>query len=452
MSSRSIRAKRMAQIARAGSKMASQTALSKAREIFTSRRPGKPIDRSREIRSTQDVARELGSMRGVMAKFGQMLSYVSTPLDTQVREGFASLQDSAPPMSTELVEQVFLDEFGLLPSALYAEWDAEPIASASIGQVHRAITHSGVAVAIKVQYPGISETLTADLANLRLVARGFRFAFPSLDTDSVVAEIASKITEELDYVKEARSQKTFHDFYRGHPFIRIPGVFDELSTSRVLVTELGEGLRFNELINEDATQRNLAGETIFRFVFRSLYQLRSFNGDPHPGNYLFDGDGKVTFLDFGLTKSFTPGDIDIFESMIRAMVIDESPAEFRSAIERAGLLTSGCPLDDSAIYQHFEPFYDSIINDGPFAFNDDYTTRLFAHTFDQKAQIAKYLMVSPPFVVIQRINLGLYSILASLGASANFRRIAEEIWPFVLGNPSTPLGELESAWQVDRGG
>ncbi len=445
-----MRAKRMTQIARAGSKLASQTALSRARAIFTSQKRGEPVDRSREIRSAQDVAQELGSMRGVMAKFGQMLSYVSTPLDAQVREGFAALQDSAPPMSKELVEQVFLDEFGLLPNDLYTEWDPDPIASASIGQVHRAITHSGIAVAIKVQYPGISETLTADLANLRLVARGFRFAFPSMDTDSVVAEIASKITEELDYVKEARNQKTFYDFYRDHPLIKIPGVFDELSTSKVLVTELGEGLRFNELMSEDLAERNLAGETIFRFVFRSLYQLRSFNGDPHPGNYLFDGGGKVTFLDFGLTKSFTPSEIELFESMIRAMVIDESPAKFRGAIERAGLLTSECPLDDSTIYRHFEPFYESVISDGPFAFNDDYTTRLFAHTFDQKAQIARYLMVSPPFVVIQRINLGLYSLLASLGASANFRRIAEEIWPFVQRNPSTPLGELEASWLAER--
>ncbi len=440
----------MTTIARVGSRLASQAAWAKAQSIFTSRKPDVPPDRSREIRSTQDVARELGSMRGVMAKFGQMLSYVSTPLNAELRESFATLQDSAPPMSNELVEEVFTEEFGILPEALFAAWDRDPIASASIGQVHRAITHSGIAVAVKVQYPGIRETLGADLSNLRLIAKGFRFAFPAMDTDAIVEEIATRITEELDYVNEARNQEEFYRFYHEHPFISIPKVLQDHSTSRVLVSELGAGMRFAQLLQENQSERDLAGETIFRFVFRSLYQLRSFNGDPHPGNYLFDGQGRVTFLDFGLTKHFAPNEIELFESMIRAMVIERSPAEFRSAIARAGLLRDDCALDDQQIYQHFIPFYDSVLTDEEFIFNDSYTTNLFAHTFDQRAPIAKYLMVSPPFVVIQRINLGLYSILASLEARGNFRRIAEEIWPFVRGTPSTPLGALEAAWLTDR--
>lgn len=440
----------MTKVAKVGSKLATAAARAKAQAIFASRKPDGETDRSREIASVADVARELGSMRGVMAKFGQMLSYVSTPLDSSIRSGLSSLQDQAPPMSNELVEQVFAREFGRAPSEVFETWDPDPIASASIGQVHRAITPDGNAVAVKVQYPGIRETLFADLANLRLIARAFRFAFPAMDTDSIVTEISARITEELDYIKEAANQQLFADYYSGHPFIRIPGVRHDLSTPLVLVTELAAGLRFADFLKEDQRERDLAGETIFRFVFRSLYRLQCFNGDPHPGNYLFDGDGRVTFIDFGMTKYFVPGDLAIFEEMVKAAVIDRSPVAFRDAIEKAGLLAIGCTLSDEDVYRFFEPFYESIATDSEFTFSEDYTTALFAHMFGKNDPVAKFLQVSEPFVVIQRINLGLYSILASLSATANFRSVSAEIWPFTQYPASTELGRREAEWLREK--
>ncbi len=440
----------MTKVARVGSKLATAAARAKAQAIFAARKPDGEPDRSREIASVADVAKELGSMRGVMAKFGQMLSYVSTPLDSSIRSGLSSLQDQAPPMSNDLVEEVFAQEFGKPPTEIFETWDPDPIASASIGQVHRAITADGEAVAVKVQYPGIRDTLFADLANLRVIARAFRFAFPAMDTDSIVAEISARIAEELDYEREAANQQRFADFYDGHPFIRIPGVRHDLTSSRVLVTELAAGLRFAEFLREDQRERDLAGETIFRFVFRSLYKLQCFNGDPHPGNYLFDGDGRVTFIDFGMTKYFVPEDISTFEEMVSAAVIQRSPAPFRAAIVKAGLLAPGCTLSDEQVYRFFEPFYESIATDAEFTFSESYTTSLFAHMFDKNDPVAKFLQVSEPFVVIQRINLGLYSILASLSATANFRRISAEIWPFTRYPASTELGRREADWLSGR--
>ncbi|MDA8117355.1 MAG: AarF/ABC1/UbiB kinase family protein [Actinomycetota bacterium] len=440
----------MTKVARVGSKLATAAARAKAQAIFAARKPDGEPDRSREIASVADVAKELGSMRGVMAKFGQMLSYVSTPLDSSIRSGLSSLQDQAPPMSNDLVEEVFAQEFGKPPTEIFETWDPDPIASASIGQVHRAITADGEAVAVKVQYPGIRDTLFADLANLRVIARAFRFAFPAMDTDSIVAEISARIAEELDYEREAANQQRFADFYDGHPFIRIPGVRHDLTSSRVLVTELAAGLRFAEFLREDQRERDLAGETIFRFVFRSLYKLQCFNGDPHPGNYLFDGDGRVTFIDFGMTKYFVPDDISTFEEMVSAAVIQRSPAPFRAAIVKAGLLAPGCTLSDEQVYRFFEPFYESIATDAEFTFSESYTTSLFAHMFDKNDPVAKFLQVSEPFVVIQRINLGLYSILASLSATANFRRISAEIWPFTRYPASTELGRREADWLSGR--
>lgn len=432
-------------MARVGSKIATRAALGRAQTIFSAH-DSETIDRRNEIKTAMDVANQLGSMRGVMSKFGQILSYVSSPLAPDLRNEFVHLQDNAPVMSKDLVDELVENELGLPPYKLFDTWDPDPIASASIGQVHRAITNDGRAVALKVQFPNISETLTADLSNLRLLAKGFRLGYPSMDTDSMVDEIASRIGEELDYRLEAINQTLFHNYYKDHPFIAIPQVLPEYSTARVLCTELATGKRFQEFLQSEQAEKNLAAETIFRFVFRSLYQIRTFNGDPHPGNYLFNGSGKVTFLDFGLVKHFQQTEISLFETMVQSIVIAHSPEDFVTAITEAGLLSDKCDLDAQSIYDHFMPFYESVIENKPFRFSEQYTAKLFDHTFFQKAPIAKFLQVSPPFVIIQRINLGLYSILATLSAQANFRAIAEEIWSFTPGQPSTPMGFKERDW------
>src|SRR6185295_10233605 len=143
------------------------------------------------------------------------------------------------------------------------------------------------------------------------------------------------LTEELDYTIEAENQRLFATYYAGHPFIHVPAVVDGLSTARVLTTELATGVRFDEVVSSwSQEERNLAAEAIFRFVFRSLYRRHAFNGDPHPGNYLFRPGGRVTFLDFGLVKHFAQPEVDVFESMVRAMVLEPDAEAFRRIIER----------------------------------------------------------------------------------------------------------------------
>ena len=171
--------------------------------------------------------------------------------------------------------------------------------------MHRAITHDGRAVAVKVQYPGIAETIEADLGNVALLRRMLKITAPSQDVDALLAELRERVTEELDYRREARNQQLFARFYAGHPTIGVPAIVAELSTRRVVTSELADGARFAELAGWPQAERDLAAETIYRFVFRSLYEAHTFNGDPHPGNYLFHGGGRVTFLDFGLVKHFT---------------------------------------------------------------------------------------------------------------------------------------------------
>ncbi|MEZ5140887.1 MAG: AarF/ABC1/UbiB kinase family protein, partial [Acidimicrobiales bacterium] len=301
---------RNAKLATVGARAGGTYAVHRARRAFASAERKEELDRAFELQTAEQVAEALGHMKGAMMKLGQMASYLDEGLPEPLRMALAQLRSGAPPMSAELAAGVVEAELGMPPADLFVEWDPQPIAAASIGQVHRAIyadpdTGEQRAVAVKVQYPGVDEAIAADLRNADILGTILKQGFGGLEPDEMVAEIKERLTEELDYELEARNQQVFVDFYRDHPYIHVPEVVPELSTGRVLTTELVNGHSWDELLTWDQRERDLAGETIFRFVFRSLYRMRAFNGDPHPGNYLFHGHGKVTFLDFGLVKHFT---------------------------------------------------------------------------------------------------------------------------------------------------
>jgi hypothetical protein len=224
-----------------------------------------------------------------------------------------------------------------------------------------------------------------------------------------------------------------------------------LSTARVLTSELVAGSRFDELKRWDQRERDMAAETIYRFVFRSLYRLHAFNGDPHPGNYLFHGKGRVSFLDFGLTKRFTEDDLAPLIDGVRFMVIDGDGEKFRNAIERAGFLQAGAPVPTQAVVDRFGQFYGTVMRDAPMTITSAYASAIVKRFFDARSPLAPYSDVPRTYAILQRINLGMYAVLGSLNATANWRRIAEEIWPFVSGPPSTPIGEAEARWYQERG-
>jgi ABC1 atypical kinase-like domain len=206
------------------------------------------------------------------------------------------------------------------------------------------------------------------------------------------------------------------------------------------------GASWEQLLTWDQRERDLAAETIFRFVFRSLYLMRAFNGDPHPGNYLFHGDGKVTFLDFGLVKHFTPGEMHTFASMVRAAAVDHDFVEFRSILEGAGMLQPGAPVPTDDVGAYFSRFYEPVSENRDMTWSGAYSSSIVRHTFDRTSPISQYATVPRAFVFIQRINLGLYALLGELGARGNYRRIAEELWPFVSAEPSTEIGRAEADW------
>ena len=402
------------------------------------------------LQTAEDVAGTLGAMKGVLMKIGQMASYIDDGLSPAVRRTLARLQDSVPPMSPELAARVVEEELGMPPERAFASWDPEPIAAASIGQVHRAVTLDGRAVAVKVQYPGIAETIAADLRNVALLRRMLRITAPAQDVDALIAELRDRVLEELDYRREAANQRLLAAYYDGHPTIGVPGIISELSTRRIVTSELSGGARFAELASWSQDERDLAAETIYRFTFRSLYEVRAFNGDPHPGNYLFHGGGRVTFLDFGLVKHFTSAELQPLLQMARNVCIEHDPEAFRRSLENAGFLRPGAPLSTQAIVEHLAVFYDTIREPGSLTITGDYASSVVRRFFDLRSPVAEYISVPRSYVLLQRINLGLFAILGELNATANWRAIAEEIWPFVQGPASTPMGEAEAAWRARR--
>ena len=297
-----------------------------------------------------------------------------------------------------------------------------------------------------MQYPGVGEAIAADLANTDLLGTLLRQGFGGLDPGELVAEIKQRLTEELDYRQEATNQSRFAEFFAGHPFIAVPAVVASHSTARVLTADLVTGASWRELLTWNQHERNLAGEAIFRFVFRSLYGFHAFNGDPHPGNYVFHGGGQVTFLDFGLVRYFSPPEMATFVAMVKAAAYDGDAAAFRRVVEDAGLLRAGAPVATEEVGRYFSHFYEAVRTDRPMTWTKEYASSIVRHTFDRSSPIAQYATVPRPFVFIQRINLGLYALLGDLGARGNYRRLAEEVWPFVDGPPSTPLGEAEAPW------
>jgi predicted unusual protein kinase regulating ubiquinone biosynthesis (AarF/ABC1/UbiB family) len=283
-----------------------------------------------------------------------------------------------------------------------------------------------------------------------MLLQAVTLAFPGLDAAPLVDELRARLSEELDYRMEAANQQRFVELFAGHPFIRIPGVVPSLSSGRVLTTELATGARYGDVQQWPAEERDLAAEAIFRFVFGSIYRARAFNGDPHPGNYLFEPGGRVTFLDFGLVKWFQPSEVTLLADMVRSIAVDRDIPAFRRACEAAGFLKPDPSLSDEQVAGYLSHYYEMVLKPGRLTIDPEYASETVRHFFDASDEVVRHANIPPAFAILQRINLGLYAVLGGLRATADWRRIAEELWPFVAAPPSTDLGRAEAEWRAGR--
>jgi predicted unusual protein kinase regulating ubiquinone biosynthesis (AarF/ABC1/UbiB family) len=403
------------------------------------------------IRTAEDVARELGQMKGVAMKAGQMVSFIVEALPENARQALATLQADAPPMAPELAEQVLYEELGRRPQRLFRDWNPLPVAAASIGQVHHAVLRDGREVAVKVQYPGVANAIGPDLANAELLYQLFSmFALKSLDVRGMVDELRQRIGEELDYRREAANQAEFGRLFGNHPFIRIPRVVPDLSTNRVLVSDWVDGQSWSQFESTASPEaKATAAEVLFRFAQGSIYRYRVFNGDPHPGNYRFHPDGTVTFLDFGLVKRWTREETEALWPIIDPLLNGDAKLTTEHMVT-AGFLPPDHDLDPDDVWAYVSAPYRPFLVD-EFAFDRQYVADTLANLFDVRGPsrpVVEKLNMPSSFVILDRVVWGMSALLGRLEARNRWRDILAE---YRTGAPpATPLGRLEQSWLANH--
>jgi predicted unusual protein kinase regulating ubiquinone biosynthesis (AarF/ABC1/UbiB family) len=333
---------------------------------------------------------------------------------------------------------------------VFAEFDPEPIAAASIGQVYRASLRDGRDVAVKVQYPGINDAVRADMKNLGLLLRLVRGITPQLDVQAVGEEIQERIFEELDYELEASNQRTMARIYRGHPFIVIPEVVTSLSRERVIVSELVSGEGFEAMRTEPDEVRDRIGEIVFRFYYGSMFRHRRFSGDPHPGNMIRLADDRIAFLDFGLFKSVSP-EITERELACQRAVVERDAVTLHRLLSEYGFIPDPDKLDPGVLMDYVLEGISWYTEDRTIRLDRRAASRVAIETTDPRSKhfrAMRHQDMVPEHLFGRRLELLTLAVLGQLEAEANWHRIARE-WMYG-DEPVTDLGRAEAAFYAER--
>ncbi len=375
------------------------------------------------------AARTLGNLRGLATKLGQMASYVDGVIPEQHRDGYErhmkGLLAATTTSPSEAIEALIASEFGRPMNELFAEWNPKPIASASIGQVHRARLPDGTEVAVKVQHPGIIQAVENDLKNAGLVEGAISmFGARKFDSKRMLEEIRARFREELDYRLEADRQRAFARVHAGDATVHIPAVVESHSGQRVLTTEFVRGLDFDSARQQPEHLRVMWAEALWRFVYKATICGGMFNADPHPGNYFFKTDGSVAFIDFGCVQPVTERRQQLAVTMHLAACNRDEKTFFETA--KHVLETRGGTYEKRALtYMRnaFEPQFSS-----PYRITRPYVTNLVHEvrniaTSTLRDRDDNFVPFPPGVFFMNRLQFGFYSVLARLDAEVDYAAV-----------------------------
>ena len=418
--------KRLLRLAGMTARVASSYTKSRVKAVFQSDEAAAAERAEVHRQSGELIAQTLGELKGAVMKVGQMASIAKDVLPREIADALQKLQREAPPMDYEVIADQIEKEFGAHPQTLFTDFDREPFASASIGQVHRAKTDDGREVVVKVQYPGVDDAVDSDLTQLKWALRASGLARVNKRAlDALFAELRRSLHEELDYCNEADNVRLFCEHYAGDDRVVVPEVVGERSSKRVLTLTYEPGDHISETTEYPQEVRDHLGETVFRLLADQIFDWRVLHADPNPANFAFRPDGRLVLYDFGCVKKLEPDIIAAYRDTIVAS-LEEDYAAVEDGLIRLGARDLSGPEVPLDYYKRWRDLLAKPLLGDEY----DYGTSDIHHDVLKLVPgfMAKYLRsFQPPaeLVFVDRAVVGHYGTLRHLGSRGNFRALLE---------------------------
>jgi predicted unusual protein kinase regulating ubiquinone biosynthesis (AarF/ABC1/UbiB family) len=394
-------------------------------------------------RTAEQLFSVLGQLKGGAMKFGQALSVFEAALPEEMagpyRQALTKLQEAAPPMPATTVHKAMAEQLGADWRDRFADFDDSPAAAASIGQVHRAVWKLPPArrnarpktlpVAVKVQYPGAAEALLSDLKQLSRLAGMFKIIQPGMDIKPLLAELRTRITEELDYAMEAEAQSAFAKAYAGDSEIFVPHVV--ASAPRVLVTAWVDGTPLAKVISDGTTaERDEAGRLMATLHFSAPTRAGLLHADPHPGNFRILPDGRLGVVDFGAVARLPGGHPEPIGRLVRLALGGDAQA-VADGLRDEGFIKPDDEIDAQAVLDFLLPMIEPVAVE-EFRFTRAWLRSEAARLSSPRSpayQLSRKLNLPPSYLLIHRVTLGSIGVLCQLEAKAPYRAILEKWLP-----------------------
>ena len=372
----------------------------------------------------EELRAALGGLKGPLMKVAQLLATIPEALPKEYAAELAQLQSEAPPMSRPFVRRRMVAELGPDWRDRFEDFELEAANAASLGQVHRAIAHDGQRLACKLQYPAIESAVEADLQQLRVIFQIYRRYDRAINPEQIYHELAERLREELDYVREAKHMRLYAHMLRKEPDVHVPEVLEDLSTQRLLTMTWLEGVKLTSFGEAPLEVRNRLAENKFRAWYVPFYEYAVIHGDPHLGNYSARPDNGINLIDFGCIRVFKPtlvqGVIDLYHALEQG---DRDLAV--RAYETWGFTDLRNEVIDTLnIWAAF--VYAPLMEDRPRLIEEtnsgEYGRKV---AFNVQRKLREIGGVTPPreFVLMDRAAIGLGSVFMHLQAEVNWHEL-----------------------------
>lgn len=385
-------------------------------------------EESRALALAEELGAQLGRLRGAGPKLTQFLSMLQFARGGDERAAPGALPDGARAVPFGRVKRVIEQDLDGRVRELFADFDEEPFAIASLGQVHRARTTDGEEVAVKVQHPGVAEAVEADLRSFGFVGPVIRRLAPGLDAGALLTEIRERISDELDYEVEAQHQRRLERRFRGHPHVRLPRVHTGLSARRVLVTEYVSGLRTDDIKRLDDAERDRIGEIAFRFFFGLVWRDGAVAGDPHPDNCILCPDGRLCLLDFGLLRDLDAEYRRRERDIARALAAADA-TRVHDGLSSLGYLPDPGAFDPGSLLEHLATAGEWMVTPGFRRIDMEYVGRILEVGYPPRSPhfaSMRRMRMPPPTLLLRRMELQVLALLGALHAGADWGAITAE--------------------------